>query len=118
LAFHLFFQEPPRFSAGVFQRAILAALDGPAPPRLIICEPFVLPVPDDRLTWREDLDPKTAVVRCLAREFQAVLVPLDGIFAQAATRREPGFWAPDGVHPSVAGEALMAQAWLRAVKAI
>ena len=99
-------------------RAILAALDGPAPPRLIFCEPFVLPVPADRLTWREDLDPKIAVVRRLAREFQAVLVPLDGIFAQAATRREPAFWAPDGVHPSPAGEALIAQAWLRAVKTI
>ena len=98
-------------------RAILAALLGPAP-RLIICEPFVLPVPEDRLTWREDLDPKIAVVRRLAREFRAVLVPLDGVFAQAATRRDPGFWAPDGVHPSPAGEALMAQAWLRAVKAI
>ena len=78
----------------------------------------MLPVPEDRLTWREDLDPKIAVVRRLAREFRAVLVPLDGVFAQAATRRDPGFWAPDGVHPSPAGEALMAQAWLRAVKAI
>jgi lysophospholipase L1-like esterase len=70
------------------------------------------------MLWREDLDPKIAVVRQLAREFHAILVPLDGIFAQASTQREPAFWAGDGVHPSNAGHALIAQSWLRAVKAL
>jgi acyl-CoA thioesterase I len=86
--------------------------------RLILLEPFVVPVPVDRVQWREDLDPKIAVVRQLAREFHAILVPLDGIFAQASTQREPAFWAGDGVHPSNAGHALIAQSWLRAVKAL
>jgi acyl-CoA thioesterase I len=83
--------------------------------RLVLCEPFVLPVPEDRRAWRVDLDPRIHVVRRLAVEYNAVLVPLDGIFAQAAARREPAFWAGDGVHPSAAGHALMAQSWLRAV---
>jgi len=86
--------------------------------QIILCEPFVLPVPGDRLVWREDLDPKIQVVRNLAVEFKALLLPLDGIFAQAATAREPGFWAPDGVHPSPAGHALIAQAWLKLVGAM
>jgi acyl-CoA thioesterase-1 len=86
--------------------------------RLILCEPFVLPTPPDRVRWREDLDPKIAVVRRLAQEYNALLIPFDEIFAQAATRREPAFWAFDGVHPTTAGHALMAQAWLRAVKAL
>ena len=86
--------------------------------RLILCEPFVLPTPPDRAEWREDLDPKIQAVRNLAREFEAIYVPFDGIFAAAATRREPAFWAGDGVHPTPAGHALMAQAWLRAVGAI
>lgn len=85
---------------------------------LILCEPFVLPVPADRESWREDLDPKIVVGRKLAREYGALYVPFDGIFAQAATQRDPAFWAHDGVHPTAAGHALMAQAWLRAVKAI
>ncbi|MBZ4665438.1 SGNH/GDSL hydrolase family protein [Mahella sp.] len=85
---------------------------------LIICEPFVLPVPEDRAKWREDLDPKIHAVRRLAREFDAIFVPLDGIFAQAAAQREPSFWLPDGVHPSPAGHALIAQSWLRAVEAL
>ncbi|HZR42333.1 MAG TPA: SGNH/GDSL hydrolase family protein [Ktedonobacteraceae bacterium] len=99
-------------------RAILEDVRKKLAARLMLCEPFVLPVPADRVNWREDLDPKIAVVRQLAREYQAILVPLDGIFAQAATQREPAFWAHDGVHPSAAGHALIAQSWLRAIRAI
>jgi lysophospholipase L1-like esterase len=83
--------------------------------KLILMEPFVLPVPDDRRAWREDLDPKLAVVRHLAREFNALLIPLDGIFAAACTQQPPAFWAADGVHPSSAGHALIAKSWLEAV---
>lgn len=86
--------------------------------RIILCEPFVLPVPEDREKWREDLNPKIDVVRRLAREFGALFVPLDGLFAQVSTLRHPGFWAPDGVHPSPAGHALIAKAWLQTVKAL
>lgn len=82
---------------------------------IILMEPFVLPCPEDRNQWREDLDPKIHVVRALAREFETALVPLDGIFAQASTRREPEYWAADGVHPTAAGHALIAQAWLDTV---
>ena len=83
--------------------------------RLILIEPFVLPVPEDRKAWREDLDPKIQAVRELAAEFDALLVPLDGLFAAAASLREPAYWAPDGVHPSPAGHALIAEAWLKAM---
>ncbi|WP_314586276.1 SGNH/GDSL hydrolase family protein [Paenibacillus terrigena] len=86
--------------------------------KLIICEPFVLPVPEDRRTWREDLDPKIQAVRDLAAEFEAIYIPLDGIFAQHSTQTPPAYWAEDGVHPSVAGNGLIARAWLQAVQAI
>ena len=83
--------------------------------KLILCDPFVLPYPEDRRAWREDLDPRITVVRDLAREFDAIYVPLDGIFAAASARREPAFWAADGVHPTLAGHGLIAKAWLNAV---
>lgn len=100
-----------------------ALLDGirkhlPAQTQILLIEPFVLPVPPDRAAWREDLDPKISVVRRLAREFGTLYVPMDGLFAAACAQREPAFWAFDGVHPSQAGHALIAQAWLRTVKAI
>jgi lysophospholipase L1-like esterase len=103
--------------AETLQRLLESALAG-GKTRLILCEPFVLPVPPDREIWRYDLDPRIDVVRRLARRYQAIYVPFDGLFAQAAARREPAFWADDGVHPTPAGHALMAQAWLRAVQAL
>jgi lysophospholipase L1-like esterase len=98
-------------------RAILTQTREQLGARVIICEPFVLPVPPDRAAWREDLDPKIAAARDLAREFGALYIPLDGAFAQASARRESAFWLPDGVHPSPAGHALIAQHWLAAVGA-
>jgi acyl-CoA thioesterase-1 len=83
-----------------------------------LCEPFVLPFPEDRKKWREDLDPKIQVVRNLAREFNALFVPCDGLFAQACTKRYPEFWSNDGVHPSQAGHALIAQMWLKTMGAL
>lgn len=84
---------------------------------LILCEPFLLPYPQDRKLWREDLDPKIHVVRNLAVEYGAIYVPFDGIFAQAATYQDFSFWAKDGVHPTPAGHGLMAKHWLNSIKA-
>lgn len=86
--------------------------------QIILLEPFLLPTPEDRLAWREDLDPKINAVRALAREFGALYVPLDGIFASQCSRVEPAYWAGDGVHPSRAGHGLIASHWLSAVEAL
>lgn len=86
--------------------------------RLILCEPFLLLLGPDQLGARKDLEPRIQIVRQLAREYGALYVPFDGVFAQASTLRPPAFWAGDAVHPSPAGHALMAQSWLRAVKAL
>jgi lysophospholipase L1-like esterase len=98
-------------------RNILAAVRGKLKAKLVLIEPFVLPFPEDRKAWRKDLDPKIAVVGKLAKEFNALLVRMDHIFAEAAKRREPAFWTLDGVHPTAAGHALIAQSWLRAIRA-
>ncbi|RYG73945.1 GDSL family lipase [bacterium] len=81
----------------------------------ILLEPFLLPVPKDRHSWREDLNPKIDAIRNLAREFGTPYVPLDGLFAAASAKREASFWLPDGVHPSPMGHALIAQAWIEAI---
>lgn len=96
-------------------RYLLTRLKAAGVTKIILAEPFVLPVSEERRRWREDLDPKIAVVRALAREYQTLFLPLDGIFNSMATQRPPEFWAPDGVHPSPAGHALIAKEWLRMV---
>ncbi len=83
---------------------------------IIILEPFVMPYPEDRLAWREDLDPKIQKARQLAREFGAIYIPLDGIFAQNSIAVHPSYWAADGVHPTDAGHALIARHWIDAIE--
>ncbi|WP_456788717.1 SGNH/GDSL hydrolase family protein [Cellulomonas sp. P5_C5] len=91
-------------------RAVVAGVD-----RLVLIEPFVVPVTEAQHAWREDLDPRISVVRRVATERGAVLVPADGLFAAAAARTGAATWADDGVHPTPAGHGLLAQAWLEAV---
>lgn len=83
---------------------------------IILIEPFVLPYPEDRKQWRVDLDPKIHKVRELACKYNAIYMPLDGLFAQMAALKSPDFWAADGVHPTDAGHALIAQEWIRTVE--
>lgn len=93
---------------------LLEAVKSELSAQIIIIEPFVLPFPEDRKQWRDDLDPKIGVTRELAIEFADAYVPMDGIFASASCVREPSFWAGDGVHPSQAGHMLIARSWLTA----
>lgn len=81
--------------------------------RTVLLEPFLLPIPEDRKEWREDLDPRITRTRELAWERGLPYLPLDGIFAAAATSTGAAYWLPDGVHPSLAGHALIAEHWLR-----
>ena len=83
--------------------------------KIILLEPFVLPTQPDRVTWWEDLILRIAVVRRVAVDYNAILIPLDGLFAAASTRREAKCWSADGVHPTQAGHALISQAWIDAV---
>jgi len=102
-------------SAEIFEanyRTLLTGIREKLEARVVLLEPFLLHVPEDRYAWREDLNTKIDVVRELAIEFGAELIPLDGLFAKAATQAPPAYWAGDGVHPSAAGHALIAEAWL------
>ena len=94
---------------------------------LILIEPFLLPIrgsvevgdaildEEVRREWRAELDPKIQVVRELARTYGAHLLAADGLFAGLAATTGPEYWAADGVHPTPAGHAALAAAWLRMV---
>ena len=83
--------------------------------KIVLLEPFLLTVNETIEGFYDDLDDKIKKVRKLASEFEAIYVPLDGLFAQASAIREPAFWSSDGVHPSAAGHMLIAQNWVKAV---
>ena len=82
--------------------------------KIVMMEPFVLSYPEDRLSWREDLDPRIQVIRRLANEFADEYIPLDGYLN--ATGMKLGYQAltgDDGVHPTPTGHQHIADAWLQ-----
>lgn len=81
--------------------------------RLLLIEPFLVPVDEGQWTWREDLDGRIHVVRRLAAEFGAGLLCADGLLNQAAARHGGADRiAGDGVHLTPLGHSLLAEAWL------
>ncbi|MGW2180683.1 SGNH/GDSL hydrolase family protein [Streptomyces sp. NPDC001732] len=71
--------------------------------RLIMMEPFLLPVTEDQQQWQQDLGEKSAVVRVLAKEFAATLIPTQRLMSEAAdSTSTPSALAADGVHPTPA----------------
>jgi len=86
--------------------------------KLILLEPFVLPIPADRIAWREDLDPRIQAVRRVATSYADAFVPFDGIFAASSCRLPMAELAHDGVHPSELGHRLMAAHLLAAIQTV
>ena len=83
--------------------------------RIILLEPFLIPVDPQKELWREDLDPKIQAVRRLSREFQTEFIPLDGLYQELCATRDPALFSADGVHPSDAGHAFLAEQWLKRI---
>ncbi len=96
---------------GLLERAVQACT-----PRLVLMEPYLLPVRPEQRAWLDELEDKRAAVARLAAEFDAVRVPLHDVLARAAEGRDPAGLAPDGVHPTPAGSRLIADAWTSAVR--
>jgi acyl-CoA thioesterase-1 len=82
---------------------------------LVLVEPFLLQVKPEQAAWREDLDPKIEVVRKLAREYDAILVPADVELNRQAGSVGPETLAGDGVHPTAAGHQALADLWRSSV---
>jgi len=96
-------------------RRVLKATKAHGNPDLVLCEPFLLSVREEMNTWREDLDPKIAVVHTMAAEFGATVVRFDQRFHDVAQEMSMLELADDGVHPSKLGHQIMADLWLQTV---
>lgn len=84
--------------------------------RIVLVQPFLLPVTEDQHGWDEDLSAKQQAVARLAAEFDAVLVPAhEQLNAIAAGHGGNAALAGDGVHPTPLGHAQLAAIWLAAV---
>jgi lysophospholipase L1-like esterase len=92
---------------------LLTTLDGP---RLVLVEPFVLPVSPDQESWRPDVEERIAVVHRLAARHGAVLVTADRELRKRAEEVGAATLAADGVHPTDEGHRALAEVWLESVR--
>ena len=84
--------------------------------KLIIGEPFAILGTAVNNTWFPAFTEYQNAARDLADEFDAAFIPYQKVFNKALKVAPGSYWAPDGVHPSVAGAKLMAEAWLQTVR--
>ncbi len=82
---------------------------------LVICEPFVLRCGAVNDQWFPEFDQRRAVAKKLAEELGLAFVPFQTMFDEAVKAAPPQYWAGDGVHPTLAGHALMARTWREVV---
>lgn len=83
--------------------------------KLILGEPFyVLNTTSVDETWVEPMKQYQAAARRISDEFKTIWIPYQKIFDEAIKYAPGNYWTRDGVHPSMAGAQLMAEAWLKA----
>jgi lysophospholipase L1-like esterase len=82
---------------------------------LVICEPFVLRCGEVNEEWFPEFDRYRTAAKKVSAEFNTIFVPFQAVFDEAVKKAPPSYWAADGVHPTMAGAYLMAQAWLKTV---
>ncbi len=83
--------------------------------KLILGEPFLLEAGDITEAHVEGIEAYRDAAKKIAEKHRAVWVPYQQVFNDALKHAPAEYWAPDGVHPTVAGHRLMAKAWLEAV---
>lgn len=87
--------------------------------KLVLCEPFGLPVGGKKgnwETWNDGLRKRQAIVAKLAEKHKAALVLFQKAFDDAVMRAPAEYWIWDGVHPTYNGHQIMADAWESAVR--
>lgn len=86
--------------------------------QFIIGEPFTVAggsaISDE---WFPAFDAYRAAAKQIADDYDAQWIPYQFLFDAALEQAPVEYWAPDGVHPALAGNHLMAQAWLDAFAA-
>ena len=86
--------------------------------RLVLCEPFILPVGKVKDKWDEysaEIKPRQEIVKQLAQQFNAIFIPCQQAFNDALKKAPADYWIWDGIHPMPAGHELIAREWIKEV---
>ncbi|MCP3763619.1 SGNH/GDSL hydrolase family protein [Domibacillus sp. A3M-37] len=102
---------------GKFETVYRALLDQSSGIRLILMEPTIIEE-DPQSKGNQMLKPYVDIVRKLAEEYGAVLVPVHGAFIGYLREGSKYRLTTDGVHMTSIGNMLMARTWLTAAGAV
>jgi lysophospholipase L1-like esterase len=86
----------------------------------VLGEPFGLPVGGKKSIWdnyRKQLLERDEIVIKLGKKYHAPVVHYQKMFEDATNRAPADYWIWDGVHPTYSGHQLMADEWVRTVRA-
>ena len=78
--------------------------------QLVLCTPFHTPARG--AVKCAVIDSLCSIVRQIAKDYKAVLVPFDSMFKELQKNQpNPKYWIWDGIHPTAAGHQRMAELW-------
>lgn len=85
--------------------------------KIILLEPFLLRGPateqNDFTLFSQEVKSRSEATYCLAQKHGASLVLLQDSFSKLARQAPENHWLFDGVHPTAAGHAVIAEKWLK-----
>jgi lysophospholipase L1-like esterase len=85
--------------------------------KLVICEPFAIPgVKAVDQKWFPDFYGYQKAAREISDKFGAAFIPFQKVYDEAIKKAPGSYWTGDGVHASLAGAQLMAEAWTEIIK--
>ena len=81
--------------------------------KLIIGEPFAMTgIKAVDESWFPEFNEYRAGAHSIAKAYNARWIPYQSIFEEASEKAPSSYWTYDGVHTTLAGSQLMAEAWL------
>lgn len=83
--------------------------------KLVLMEPYVHCFGAVGPDWIDEINARRDVVRRLSDEFKTIFIPTQEILDNALKLAPQEYWTIDGVHPTLAGHQLFADAWIKAV---
>jgi len=101
-----------------YDRLLTAARKANPKLKLVLCEPFGLPVgrkKDGWEGWYAGIKERQAIVAKLAEKHGAALVRFQKALDEACKRAPAEHWIWDGVHPTYNGHQILADEWVRTV---
>ena len=110
-------QNTPQQYKQQYQKLLDITLNKLPNVKLIIGEPFAVKnVKHVTDAWYPDFLGYQKAAKEIAKEYNAIFLPYQSVFDRAESRSTGKYWTTDGVHTSLAGAQLMAEAWLSLLK--